>query len=509
MGDRAGAENPRLAILRREVEQKVLDLFRLHGWSAEIERESDREDCIEIAAQRGAVSTRIAVLYSSATSNARYQELSKEVACIFFRGEPYELDSFTRGITIPVQPLRDFFPFLVDLNKRVEPDCSKPGTSPRPPKKVLRLMSENPLDAVLARLQQFTSPTLARKLVERRAEAESKSLSIETICSKANGIAYAMRGALDYIVPMPRDAFNRRIVGLYYGAMALAQAEMLASTLGPTNLDKLERMTAFGHGLFAVPTSQGGFADLQVGVCANGFFPQWMKFLGHDTSDYPQKKPQKEADLARVPADMKCSLRDLFASMPEIDDLYGEVFGGPPGWVSVINDLQANGGTSALDTKAKRVDSTYAQFIDRSGKVSVERLKCAGWPLAEIRRVKDYKGTGIAFRGRVDHAGHDSIWTVLPTFTSPFVNSIALLLFPPVGSICQYRTIAVVTLYALSIMVRYMPSAWRRIEGGDEDQYFALVRASLAVWERILPEHFLTSIAGETVHASQRGPGLA
>ena len=94
-------------------------------------------------------------------------------------------------------------------------------------------------------------------------------------------------------------------------------------------------------------------------------------------------------------------------------------------------------------------------------------------------------------------------------YASPFNNSIALLLFPTVGGIQQYRAIAMVTLYALSIMVRYMPSKWRRIEGGDEDQFLALVRASLAVWERLLPEHFLESIAGETVRTAQPGSLLA
>ncbi len=136
-------------------------------------------------------------------------------------------------------------------------------------------------------------------------------------------------------------------------------------------------------------------------------------------------------------------------------------------------------------------------------------LKSAGWPLAEIRQVEDPEGPGTEFRGRVDHAGHDYFWTVLPTYNSPFNNSIALLLLPTVGGLQQYRTIAVVTLYALSIMVRYMPSKWRRIEGGDEGQYLALVRASLAVWERVLPEHFLESIAGETVRTSQPGSFLA
>ena len=52
--------NPRLDLLRWEVERTVLKPFRLHGWAAEIVREVDRDDCIEIAAQRGAVATRIA-----------------------------------------------------------------------------------------------------------------------------------------------------------------------------------------------------------------------------------------------------------------------------------------------------------------------------------------------------------------------------------------------------------------------------------------------------------------
>ena len=112
------------------------------------------------------------------------------------------------------------------------------------------------------------------------------------------------------------------------------------------------------------------------------------------------------------------------------------------------------------------------------------------------------------FRARVDHAGHDLWWTVLPTHSSPFGNSPAVL-FPTVGGLREYRTIAAVTLYALSIMARYMPSAWRRMEGGDEDQYLALVQASLAVWERLLPEHFLQSIAGETVRTAQPGSWFA
>lgn len=498
------SENPRLNLLRREVEQSVLKPFRSHGWSANIVREIGDDDCIEITAEKGPVTSRIAVLYSSSgISNAKYRELSTRVEHIFFNGQPYMLDTFAKNVTVPVEPLGDFFPFLVNLNKKVEPDCSPPVLFHKTVK-VRRLTSENPLEAIITRLQQFTSEKLAIKLVERRADVEGIPISPETITSKATGIAYSMRSALDYIVSTSTDKLNRRILCLYYATMALAQAEMLAAPPGPIDLDEVEGITKQGHGLYALAAPNGGFADLHVGVLATGFLPRWMDFLGHDTSDYERRRPKSPEDIDNVRVGMVCSLRDLFASMPEIDDLFAEVFGGPPRWISVTYDSESNLRIPTLNATAKKADSTYGLFVDRSGEVSVESLKGAGWPLAEVQQANDYEGTGIAFRARVDHAGHDVWLEVLPTHSSPFGKS-PTLLFPTVGHLREYRTIAVVTLYALSIMVRYMPSAWRRIEGGDEDQYLALVNASLAVWERLLPELFLESIAGERIVTAQPG----
>ena len=153
MEDQSTSTNPRLGLLRREVEQTVLKPLRSHGWSADIVREIDRQDCIEIAAKRSAVATRIAVLYSSSgISNASYRELSHRVDRIFFSGQPYMLESFASGVAVPVEPLGDFFPFLVDLNKQVEPDCSPP-TMTRRTTTVRRLTAENPLEAAVSRLQ--------------------------------------------------------------------------------------------------------------------------------------------------------------------------------------------------------------------------------------------------------------------------------------------------------------------------------------------------------------------
>lgn len=495
--------NPRLSILRTEVDQNVLKPFQSHGWSAKIIREIDHEDCIEITAKRNDVSTRIAVLYSSSgISHTQYRELSTRVDYIFFSGQPYMLEEFASGATVPVESLDDFFQFLVNLNKRVEPDRSPP-ILPRKPGTIRRLTAENPLHAVVTRLQQFASNKLAAKLVERRAAAEGATMPREIIARKATGIAYSMRSALDYILSTSNERLNRRVLSLYYGAMAFAQAEMLASPSGPIDLHQVEGMTKQGHGVYTLVMPAGGFADLRVGVLASGFLPQWMNFLGHDTSLYPRKRPRSPGDLDKIPTEMVCSLRDLFASMPEIDDLFYEVFGGPPRWVSVAYDSKGNLTAHRAD-QAKRVASTYGLFIDRSGLICAQSLATAGWPLAEVQQTRDYEESGNFFRARVDHTGEDLFWSVLPTYFSPFGDSKKLLL-PTVGGLRDYRVIAFVTLYALSIVARYNPSLWQRVEGGDEDQYLALFKAALDVWERLLPEQFLESIAGETVRTAQPG----
>ena len=206
MNDRMSPANPRLAILRREVNQSVLKPFRSHGWSARIVREIDDHDCIEVTAERGAVEARIAILYSSSgISKSEYKALSNRVQRIFFNGQLYMPESFASGATVPVEPLGDFFSYLVDVNKQVEPDRSAPA-KPRRPTPLRRFTAENPIEAINARLQQFTSTALAGKLVERRAATQEIALPRDTIEAKANGIASSMRSALDYLVATPREA---------------------------------------------------------------------------------------------------------------------------------------------------------------------------------------------------------------------------------------------------------------------------------------------------------------
>lgn len=76
---------------------------------------------------------------------------------------------------------------------------------------------------------------------------------------------------------------------------------------------------------------------------------------------------------------------------------------------------------------------------------------------------------------------------------------------PAFGGVGEYRAICLALLYALSIMVRYRPSVWRRVQEGDHDHLRVLVEAYLAVVERVLPEQFLERITAQPVFAKQPG----
>lgn len=428
-------------ILRSQVEQWVLGPLRSHGWSAAITREANRGPSIEVTADKGAVGTRIAVLYGSGgISTATYEQLRTQVDHIFFAfGDRSDLDSLTVDVTVPIDPIVDFLPFLIGLNKKVEPDQS-PAVVPHPQKTVRRLTAENPLQAVMARLEQFTSVKLAERLVERRSTSVSSSLSSQQVSGKATGIAYSMRSALDYFSSTPVDKLNRRVIGLYYGTLAFSQAEMLASPSGPGDLDEVEEMTKQGHGLYTFPVQSDGFAGFRVGVLATGFMSRWMSFLGYDVSAYPKKKPRTLRDLCGLPDRMVCPLQDLFASIPEIDDLHAEVFGGQPGWISAAHDTLSNARTPALGPRVSKPTSTYAKLIDRSGKVPIASIENAGWPFAEIQEARHHEGEGRTFRVRVDHTGHEIWWSALPVHSSPYGKQ-ATLLFPTLGGHREYRTI--------------------------------------------------------------------
>ncbi len=490
----------RMKLLRDAADQQMVKPFRTNGWSAAIGSENPSGEYLIVEATKSGVARRVALLYSSATDNRVYKALDATVDHIFTNGELYKIDSFAYGISKPVAPVGDFFPVLVAWNKELAPVSDKP-LPPAGPRTVRIITAENPLTGIWSRLDQFASVTLAEKLVARRAAELSIELTPEATKSKAAGLAFTIRNASDYFRDAPFESLNKRILSLYYGALALASAEMMASPIGPTDLDEIEGITKQGHGLYTVPSATDDFGGLNVGVLATGFFPRWVSFLGHDTSLYPKAKAKTTSDLEKQPEGTVVLMLELLSAIPELGDLFLEVYPTPPSWVTPVYQLQENKAGPGFGNN-RATGSSYIHLVDKSGRIQEMSITEAGWPLAEITTIPSTAENGQSFRARVDHPGRQFWFEALLLHRSPFKEGPTLIM-PVLGEIAEHRIISVVTLYALSILVRYMPSAWRRVEGGNWDEHLALIKNAVGVFERLLPEQFLESIINERVSAKQ------
>jgi hypothetical protein len=496
----------RMNILREAAEQQLLKPFRTHGWDAVLSSENTSGEYLIVEARKAEATRRVALLYTSATDNRHYKVLDESVDHILTNGALYQIESFAHGIAKPVTPISEFFPVLVAWNKELAPDTHKP-LPPARARRVRHITGENPLAGIWSRLDQFTSVTLAEKLITRRVLEESFTLTPDTIKQKAEGAAFALRNASDYFRGVPFESLNKRILSLYYGVLALASAEMLASPQGPADLNEVEGFTKQGHGLYTVQSATGDFGGFSVGLKGIGFFPHWLSFLGHDISHLPKsnsKTPTTQSDLEKQPAGTVTTMCELLSAVPELGDLFLDVFQTAPSWIVPVFNLEENTAVGSGFRHIGKTESTYIHLVDASGRISEAKILAAGWPMAEIASAAASTEGSREYRARVDHAGRKFWYEVLPMHHSPFRQSPALIL-PIIGGVSEFRTIAIVALYALSILVRYMPSVWRRVEGGDWDEHLSLVKSALGVFERTLPEQFLESIIGERIHASQPG----
>jgi hypothetical protein len=496
----------RLAILRRDTESKLLEPLRTHGWTGSIERVVGQGEYLLVKAQRSGVVHRVAVMYTSATANAVYKALAPQVEHIFINGDLYKLESYAYGITTPVGTADDFYGVLIGWNNTSATGKFAPNTVAAPiaaqPPKHRTLLSEEPIEAIWLRLRQLTSVSLARRVVATRAANDGVALDEDVVRTKAEGLAYSLRNASDYFKSRDGQNVCQRVLNLYYGSMAFAFAEMLAAPKGPAGLSDIERITTQGHGLCTLDGEQDGLERVVVSTVATGFFASWMKFLGIPTEAFPSKKPKVYADLAKQSESSWLTVEALFARIPEVADLFLDIFTSKPAWITPTYDAKANPSFSLFGTTTERPTTTYSVFVDDSARLTAEDIATFPGPISQISEVAS-EDPGRHFRVAVNATGKDIWWSALPLHHSPFERT--ALIAPAFGNVGEYRAICLTLLYALSIMVRYRPSVWRRVQEGDHDHLRVLVEAYLAVVERVLPEQFLERITAQRVFAKQPG----
>ena len=254
---------------------------------------------------------------------------------------------------------------------------------------------------------------------------------------------------------------------MYYGAIAFASAEMLASPIGPLSLDKVEKMTKSGHGLYTLDSiDDNSFEGFVVGVLSNGFYKEWVKFLGADVSSFPAKKPRKREDID-LSMNEVTTLIELFSRIPELEDLFMLVTDSPTNWLDFNDDIEAN---VYFDFNTPRPRETYVTITDISCSKSKRDLASLSLPLDHIEyQASEYPG--LHFKALIKHPEEELWHGALKQHYSPYTGSSVII--PVFGSVNEYRAICVALLYALSILVRYRPSIWREVISGKHEKLFS------------------------------------
>ncbi|BCG84463.1 hypothetical protein MesoLj113c_05730 [Mesorhizobium sp. 113-3-9] len=498
----------RLELLKRDAENKILEPLRRHGWRVSIELEVEHGEHLVMSAERGGHRRKFALLYSSATDNTTYKALQAQVDLIMTNGAFYKLESYAHGITTPIRMVDEFYAVLVEWNRETSDGKFAPGADADKiideeddsDQQYRLLLSEAPIEAVWLRLRQLHSVRLARKLIVDRATREGATLGADQISCKAEGLAFTLRNATDYYTAPQTKNVSQRILNLYYGTMAFAFAELVSAPSGSSTLAEIEEVTKQGHGLYTFDGRTLDLPDIGVGAIRSGFLPYWLRFMGKDVNWLPTAKAKSLAAAEALPAQSWVTLENLLARIPEIADLYVDIFESPTLWLHPSHNAMANGNPLSFRAPV-RATRTYIILADVSRRMTKEDVAAFPGPISEIRRVAS-KGQRC-FQAAVDHEGLSSFWEALAIHRSPLGRT--AFIKPLFRDVNEYRAICFVLLYALSIIVRYRPSVWRRVQEGDLDHMRALIEAFLTVVERVLPEQFLASVTGSRIYAKQPG----
>lgn len=335
----------RLRILEADAKRDIIEPFEKHNWKCSIDGQFPNGEYIVVKLKKSDAEFKIGILYSCATANGIYKTLDKTVDLIVLHGGFYHLESYAYGIETEVIEKSSIQAYVIKWNSLVskgkisEGGPEKPKIKPR--EFASHIQSENPIKQIWSRINQFKTKGLSKKLVVERYASKGITYSSKEAESKAEGLAFCIQNGCDYFEVASEQKLNQRIVSLYYGAIAFASAEMLASPEGPVSLDEVENMTKFGHGLYTFDSiDDNSFEGFIVGVLSNGFFKKWVEFLGADVSSFPDKKPKKTADIDLSKNEVT-TLIELFSRIPELEDLFLLVTNSPANWLIFNHDLEA------------------------------------------------------------------------------------------------------------------------------------------------------------------------
>jgi hypothetical protein len=141
--------------------------------------------------------------------------------------------------------------------------------------------------------------------------------------------------------------------------------------------------------------------------------------------------------------------------------------------------------------------------IEPSETVTVAWLQSLGLPFTNIEAVTEVdKHNRPHFVGEVHHPAEELWWDYFEHYESARSGTSVI---APFWGTSDALILHLVTLYALSIVVRYLPSLWQRIERGNLDHIRALLEGYMSEFDHVGSLMALERITGHRILLAQPG----
>lgn len=368
-----------------------------------------------------------------------------------------------------------------------------------------RLVAENVGEAVWLRLRRLISPTLCERVIAARTPA----LAADIVTKKGQELAFAVRSALGYWQSKP-DSLSAKVLTRYYALLQMTIAEQVASPDSKSDLKEIQAHTESGHGLWAMSAPDGDFPTNYMIACrGRGHFYEYCRFRGIDLKPFTSKaRPDSWDELSEDAKGRLISLSDLLRRIPELQLLIDETLGTVPLSFHIAHAHQnmfeqverrreyvQKTGQLLFNAPVEEPErTTYVSIHPHGQKLTTEFLNNLELPFKNIRIAEDKTEKYPYFVGDFIHPSKGFWWQYLETYKSGYSGT--SIIVPFWGKIRDPIIIHLMTLYALSIVVRYLPLLWHEIEDGRLNHIHAFIEHYVSVFDHVLPGKVIERITG-------------
>ena len=499
----------RMGILEQEFNTQILPLLESHAWAHNIEKREPIGEYLLVKIEKNDIAKKFAILFSQSTDKAVYQRIENEADACLLHGISYEKDNFfSKDFTKPIDCMGSFLSILKDWNHEADNkniEDLTPASNDLSIPKVVHLVAENASEQVWMMLKSLKSTEICKKFLNTRYPEQDEN----SINEKAEGISYLVQNACDYFDNAINQNFTQRLLNLYYGTLSFVEAEILATANKYTNLKTVESITKKGHGLYTLLSETEYNPDnLFVGILGkdHGLFSTFLENRGYDISMFPKQRK----NIEDLPNNVCYSFNKILNRIPELSSLMrlvDEKY--EPGFLGIIYDHDANREGNIFSSKPNgyqsKVSGTYVRLLDASNCSSLALVKKLKGPFEQFH----YKGQEENSKQYMAFVKHDTsdkgknFWHYINTHKSSFCYNSIIIPLEKLGD--EWEVYAIMILYTLSIIVRYYPNLWRRMQYGEGDKYYPVFQQFAMIAHKILPQVFYEKITGQKLYVQQSG----